>query len=144
MGQKWSHFILCMTWRLTKLGREKIIFQYFVVLHFATQQIPYWPDEKKKKKKPKTTTTTTKNPWLNLAVKLCIWHNASLAVFCLDGTISSLVLNSLLSTEVLFDEILKLSLKLLQDSFVLQKVSIFNDFQPQSYKKPRYWKTVRK
>lgn len=64
--------------------------------------------------------------WLNLAVKLCIWHDASLAVFCLDGTISSLLLNSLLSTEVLFDEILKLSLKLLQDSLVLQKVSVCN------------------
>lgn len=40
-----------LTWKPTKLGREKIIFQYFSVLHFVTQQIPYWPDEKKLKKK---------------------------------------------------------------------------------------------
>lgn len=82
--------------------------------------------------------------WLNLAVKLCIWHDASLAVFCLDGTISSLLLNSLLSTEALFDEILKLSLKLLQGTLVLRKVSVLNSLQPQPYKKPRHWKTVRK
>lgn len=46
-----------------------------------------------------------------------------LAFFCLNGTISSLLSKSLFSTEVQFDEILKLFLKLLQEAILFYKIS---------------------
>lgn len=46
-----------------------------------------------------------------------------LAVFCSNGTISSLLFKSLFSTEVQFDEILKLFLKLLQEATLFYKIS---------------------